>query len=92
MPSDFTSCSSGMNFSPPQSHVFLSTRSLSRSLPAIDHKYFEKSSQNSSTISNYTHSVGATELRFLSSAFFIKLFLNIMILKIAIFIHVASKI
>ena len=47
MPSDFTSCSSGMDFSPPQSHVFLSTRSLSRSLPAIDHEYFEKSPQNS---------------------------------------------
>ena len=41
------------------------------------------------TISNNTDSVGATELVFLYSAIFIRLFLNIMILKIAIFIHVA---
>ena len=30
LPSELTSCSSGMDFSPPQSHVFLNTRSLSR--------------------------------------------------------------
>ena len=63
MPSDFTSCSSGMDFSPPQNHVFLNTRSLSRSLPAIDDECS-------------AHDIGDPEVAFSKSENFIRHFLS----------------